>query len=179
MHTWALWWEACNSQWRRQEFFGAGTPRPLRGYHRPQRVRRAVGPRSVPKFHFFKTIPSHRKWIHFAKISTFFSSEKSIFSKTNFEELSILTRISDSFRKFILQLSMFMKPYKSREIPNELYDLVKKFIKKLKKWLWSRRIFENRMKILEICRENRLEFGEIWKLVNIWRIISIGEVKLS
>ena len=72
------------------------------------------------------------------------------------------------------QLSMFMKPYTSREIPSELYDLVKKFINK---WLWSRRIIENRMKTLEICGENLLEFGQIWKLIKIWRMLSIGNGK--
>ena len=56
-----------------------------------------------------------------------FLPEKSIFSKKNFKKL---TRISD-FSKNILKISIFLeRPYKSREIPDEFYYLVEKFIKK-------------------------------------------------
>ena len=34
------------------------------------------------------------------------------------------------------------------------------------------------MKILEIFGENRLKFVEKWKIINIWRMISIGPEKL-
>ena len=71
-----------------------------------------------------------------------------------------------------------MKPYKCREIPSEFYCLPESFIKKVQKCL-NRERLENGIKILEIFWENRLEFVEKRKLINILRIISTVQIKLG
>ena len=68
-----------------------------------------------------------------------------------------------------------MRPYKSRDSPCEYYYLVEKFMKKAQKQLRNRRAIENRMKILEIIGENRLEFVEKCKINKISGMISIGQ----
>ena len=89
------------------------------------------------------------------------------------------TRISEFFRKIILNFSIFMIPYKSREILGEFYYLVEKFIKESSKNSLERKTFENCTKILEIFGENRRNFVEHCELIVIWGMISIGKVKIS
>ena len=132
-----------NNQWRRQNFFRGegGKPRPIK----------VTPPPDGSEIPFFKTMQSIRKWIHFSKISNF-SCQKSIFSKKNFEKWAYFTGISEIL-KTILKISIFLeKPYKSREIPDEFYYLVEKFIKKLKNGLnreWLLKVEGKFLKFLE------------------------------
>ena len=72
----------------------------------------------------------------FFKNINIFSCQKSIFSKKNFENWTYFTRISEFFRKVIYNIWIFLEgPNKSREIPDEFYYIVDKFIKKLENGL--------------------------------------------
>ena len=97
------------TQWRREDF-GSG-----RGHLVTKRLSRAPegGPgakahRMVAKFFFnFKTSQSIRKWIYFSKISTFFLTEKSIFSTKTFEKLNKFYRNFLIFSKNNFTISSF------------------------------------------------------------------------
>ena len=92
-------------QRRRRDFFGGGTPRPLKGYHAPPpQGSGGVGPPDGSVVSFFKTIQSIRKWIHFSKIATFFLPQKFIFSKTNLEKANIFNKSFWDFRSVILKI---------------------------------------------------------------------------
>ena len=66
---------------------------------------------------FFKTIQSIRKWIHFSKISTFFLPEKFIFLGKISENWAYLTKISEFFRKIILNFQFLWYPINSEKFP--------------------------------------------------------------
>ena len=72
----------------------------------PQGVR-GGNPPDGREVSFFKTIQSIRKWIHFSKISTFFLSEKSIFSKKNFEKWNIFCKNFRTFSKNYFKILKF------------------------------------------------------------------------
>ena len=74
------------AQWRRQDFFGGGTPRPLKGYHAPPAG--GEGPRTVAKFHFLKRFKLVENESIF-KNSNILLARKCIFSNKNFEKWNI------------------------------------------------------------------------------------------
>ena len=114
--------------------FREGTPRPLKGYQAsPAAGPGGEGPQDGSEVSFFKTIQSIWRWIHFSKMSTFFFSERSIFSKKNFEKLNIFYKNFWFFSKNYLKISIFMIPYKSREILWEFEYLFEKFMQKAQK----------------------------------------------
>ena len=128
------WFYRKGLQWRRQDFFGGGTPRPLKGYHAPPR--RGSWGRQPPdgsELSFYKTMQSIRKWIHFSKYQRFFLQKNPFFPKKNFENWTHFTRISVFFERLFKNLNFLEGPYKSREIFDEFYYIVEKFIKNLKK----------------------------------------------
>ena len=80
----------------------------------------------------------------------------------------MFTKISEFFRKNYFKIFKFLEPlYISREISDEIYYRVEKYIKKAQKWLRLKRNIGNGMKILENFGENRLEFVENFKIINI------------
>ena len=66
-----------------------------------------------------------------------------------------------------------MIAYKSIEIPGDFYYRAEKFIKKLKNSLDGDGLLKMARKFFEFFWENWLEFVENWKLIDIWRIISM------
>ena len=104
-------------QWRRHEFFRERTPRPLKGYQAsPAGGPWGEGPPDGSEVSFLKTIQSIWKWIHFSKMSTFFFSRGSIFSKKNLEKVYIFYKNFWIFSNNYFKISLFMIAYKSREI---------------------------------------------------------------
>ena len=110
-------------------FSGGGTPRQLKGYHAPppRRGSGGEGPPDGSEVSFVKTIQS------ISNIATFFLPKKSIFSKKNFEKLNIFYKNFGIVSKNYFKFSIFIIPYKSREIPGEFYYQVEKFTKKAQK----------------------------------------------
>ena len=90
----------------------------------------------------FKTIQSIRKFIHFSKITTFSLAENSFSGKKNFQKEDIW-KISWIFSKNYFQNGNFSFfkgwTHRYREISDNFYFLVEKFIKISKKWKRSRR----------------------------------------
>ena len=123
-----------NLQRRRQEFFERERPGHLNAIKRPLRGSGGgKGPPDGSEVSFFKTIQSTWKWIHFSKMSTFFFSKRSIFSKKNLEKLNIFYKNFWIFSKNYFKFSIFMRTYKTREILCEFEYLIEKLMKKLKK----------------------------------------------
>ena len=113
--------------------FFRGNARPFKGYHaRPAGGPGANASPDGSEILFLKTIQSIRKWIHFSKITKFFLPKESIFLRNLSKSGKEFTKIFEFFRKIILDFSIFMILYKSREIPCEFYYLVEKLIKKRK-----------------------------------------------
>ena len=77
------------------------------------------GPRTITKFHFCKR----------CKVL----ENESIFSKKNFEKLNTFYNTFWIFRKIIWKYSIFMIPYKSKEILCEFEYLIEKFRKRSSK----------------------------------------------
>ena len=94
--------------------FSGGTLGPLKDYQAPPAGGPGgEGPPDGIVVSFFKAIQSIRKWIHFSKMSTFFSP---IFSKKNLGKLNIFYKNFWIFSKNYFKFSLFMISYKSREI---------------------------------------------------------------
>ena len=132
-------------------FFG-GTPRsPFKGYQAPRRDSGGGSPRTVAKFKIltrFKVLKNESIF----KIFNIFFPEKSIFYKKNFQKLNIFSKNFLFFPENYFKSSIFQflwSDYKSKEVSDEFYYLVEKFIKKSR------------------------------YLIKIWRIISIGQGSLS
>ena len=95
-------------------FFRGGTPRPLKGYHAPPAEGPGgEGPRTVAKFHFLKRFQNE---LIFQKCQHFSSPKDPFFSKKNLGKLNIFYKNFWIFSKNYFKFSLFMIPYKSREI---------------------------------------------------------------
>ena len=102
-------------QWRRQDFFSGGTPRPLKGYHAPPAGGPgAKAPRTVSKFHFLKRCN---------EMNRVFKNIKIFLPKT-----SIFHRNFWIFSNTYLKIFNFNETYKYREIFGEFYYLIEKFM---------------------------------------------------
>ena len=122
-----------NLQWRRKEFFRSECSGHLKTIkHPPQGVRGAKAPRKVAKFHFLKRFKVFEKE-PFIKNVNIFLPQNIHFSKKNLGKSNIFYKNFWIFSKNYFKFSLFMIPYKSREILCEFKHLNEKFMKKLKK----------------------------------------------
>ena len=89
-------------------------------------------PLTVAKFHFLKRFKVLENDSLFQKYQHF-SRQKNPFFLRKFRKIEHILQKFLSFRNIILKISIFLElPCKSREIPDEFFSLVEKFIKKAK-----------------------------------------------
>ena len=103
----------------------------------------------------------------FFKNINIFLARKIHFFLEKFRKIEYILQEFLIFSKTYFKIFNFYETYKSREIFGEFYDLVEKFIKKLKNSL-NRGLLKMAWKILKIFGENWLEFVEKCKIINIF-----------
>ena len=113
-------------------FSGGGRPGHLKAITRSTEGSGGGSPSNGSEVSFLKRLKVLGKESIFQKINIFLQ-EKSIFSNKNFEKLNIFYKNFSIFSKNYFKLSIFMIPYKSREMPSEFFYLIEKFIKQAQK----------------------------------------------
>ena len=140
-----------NLQWRRKEFFRG--PGHLKAIKRPpQGVRGAKAPRTVAKFHFLKQFKVFENEFIFQKCHHFSSPKDPFFLRKNLENWTYFTRISEFFRKIILNFHFLWYPINPEKFSVNSNIWLRNFLKKLKNSLDG--TIENGMKFLKFWRKS-------------------------
>ena len=126
---------------------------------------------------FLKTIQSIWKWIHFTKMSPFFFPKRSIFKEKYRNIEYILQKYLNFFEKlFFVNFHFLWYPRNSLRILISNWEI---YEQSSKNSLYREGLLKMAWKFLTFFGENRLEFREKSKFIEIWWMISIAQVKIS